>query len=87
MDPIDVLKMCLVRTHYDVMVSAERVKVLHASGAALYVWSAGGSDYARSTAEELGIVYCFAGFLPKPNLILDDMPVSEWPNCKHEYPG
>ena len=65
----------------------ERVKRLHAEGAILYLWSTGGQDYARATAEELKIANCFVAFLPKPTLILDDQPVSEWHGCAYEYPG
>ena len=65
----------------------ERVRSLHAEGAVMYLWSTGGAEYARATAEELKIAHCFAGFLPKPTLILDDQPVSEWRGCKYEFPG
>jgi len=65
----------------------ERVKRLHAEGAILYLWSTGGKEYARATAEELRIADCFVGFLPKPTLILDDQPVSEWRGCAYENPG
>lgn len=64
----------------------ERVKALHAEGNTLCLWNAGGADYAQATASALGIVNCFAGFLPKPNLIIDDMPVSEQPSCVNEDP-
>jgi len=52
----------------------------------LYLWSAGGADYARKSAQELGISDCFVAFLPKPNLIIDDQAVADWRYCKHEYP-
>jgi cation transport ATPase len=65
----------------------ERVRGLFAQGAVLYLWSTGGADYARASAAELGISDCFAGFLPKPNLIIDDQPVAEWRGCTYEYPG
>jgi cation transport ATPase len=65
----------------------ERVKRLHTEGAILYLWSTGGQEYAQATAEELNIAHCFVGFLPKPMLILDDQPVSEWRGCAYEYPG
>jgi hypothetical protein len=58
----------------------EHVRELHRSGATLYCWSAGGADYARRSACELGIEHVFAGFLPKPHLLVDDQPPSEWPN-------
>jgi hypothetical protein len=40
---------------------------LASSGAELYCWSAAGADYARSTAQRVGIEQCFVGFLPKPS--------------------
>lgn len=64
----------------------ERVKRLHQEGATIYLWSSGGAEYARNTAEELEISNCFVGFLPKPTVIIDDQPVSDWRYCKHEFP-
>jgi predicted HAD superfamily phosphohydrolase YqeG len=64
----------------------ERIRSLHAEGASLYLWSSGGADYARSVATDLGIETCFAGFLPKPTLIIDDQAVQDWRDCKHERP-
>ncbi len=64
----------------------ERVRALHQEGHTLYLWSTGGADYARSSAAELGLTACFAGFLPKPNLMIDDQPVADWRACTHEYP-
>ena len=65
----------------------DRVKLLHKEGAVMYLWSRAGAKYARATAEELKITHCFAGFLPKPTLILDDQPVSDWRGCTYEFPG
>jgi FMN phosphatase YigB (HAD superfamily) len=64
----------------------ERVKALHLEGAELYLWSTGGAEYARTTATELGLLDCFAAFLPKPNLIIDDQAVSDWRYCRHQLP-
>ena len=64
----------------------DRVKRLHAEGHSLYLWSMGGAEYARQSAIELGIEELFVQFLPKPNLMIDDQPVSEWRECSHEYP-
>jgi hypothetical protein len=64
----------------------ERVRALHLEGNTLYLWSTGGAEYAKSSAEELHIAECFSGFLPKPDLIIDDQAVSDWRACKHEYP-
>jgi hypothetical protein len=54
------------------------VRALARQGAVLHCWSTGGSDYARSAAAELGIEGCFASFLPKPNVIIDDQPLADW---------
>jgi hypothetical protein len=59
----------------------EHVRALDESGALLYCWSTGGAAYAESTASELGIADCFSGFLPKPNVIIDDQDVAEWRGC------
>lgn len=59
----------------------EHVRALEDGGAVLYCWSTGGAAYAESTARELGIADCFAGFLPKPNVIIDDQDVAEWRRC------
>jgi hypothetical protein len=67
-----------------VIVQVRRPK---AEGAMLYLWSSGGADYCRVTAAELGIAECFEGFLPKPNVHIDDQPVQEWRFCKHLHPS
>ena len=62
-------------------------RALKAQGAVLYCWSSGGSDYARQSAEEFGIADCFEAFLPKPNVLLDDMPMTAWPRFMTIHPG
>ncbi len=64
-----------------------RVRELHRQGVALYLWSSGGADYARASAEELGVSGCFIAFLPKPDAYIDDQAVHEWRYCKHVLPG
>lgn len=64
----------------------ERVKNLAAEGHTLYLWSTGGAEYAENIATELVIDGLFTAFLPKPELILDDQAVSDWRDCRHEYP-
>ena len=54
------------------------VRQLKVEGWELYCWSAGGREYAEQSAEELGIADCFAGFLPKPNPMIDDLPPHSW---------
>jgi hypothetical protein len=60
---------------------------LHGEGALLYCWSAGGAEYARKSAEEFGIAHLFVAFLPKPNVIIDDQRVVEWPRFLHVHPS
>jgi hypothetical protein len=63
-----------------------RVRKLKMGGATLYLWSTAGADYARATAEELRLTDCFAGYLPKPTVIIDDQPIQEWRDFRHYYP-
>ena len=63
------------------------VREMAEQGALLYCWSAGGADYARETAEALGIGACFMAFLPKPNVMIDDQRASDWPRCLHVLPS
>lgn len=65
----------------------ERVRRLRADGAVIYLWSTGGADYARGTAAELGIADCFAGFLPKPQVMIDDQDVAEWRRLVRVHPA
>jgi phosphoserine phosphatase len=65
----------------------ERVRNLHSGGAILYLWSSGGAEYARATAEELKITPCFAAFLAKPTHILDDQRISEWRDLVYVHPN
>jgi len=64
-----------------------RVRQLHAEGVALYLWSSGGADYARTSAVELHLEHCFVAFLPKPDAYLDDQSVDEWRYCRHVLPS
>ena len=57
----------------------QHVRDLHSQGAVLYCWSAGGAEYARNSAEEVGILDCFTAFLPKPNIMIDDQNSNNWP--------
>jgi cation transport ATPase len=66
---------------------SQHVAALAAEGAILYCWSSGGAEYAREVATELGIDQCFAAFLPKPHVILDDQEVGNWRRVAHVHPG
>ncbi len=52
------------------------VRRLKAAGCHLFLWSTGGGEYAESVARRLGIHDCFGGFLPKPDIAIDDNPNS-----------
>jgi predicted HAD superfamily phosphohydrolase YqeG len=65
----------------------KNIKALYENGAALYLWSSGGGEYARTSAVELGIDSCFIAFLPKPDMYVDDQAVHEWLYCTHVLPG
>ena len=63
------------------------VRALHTQGAVLYCWSSGGEQYARESARAMGIEECFVGFLPKPQILIDDQEVSEWRYCRTVHPS
>ena len=56
----------------------QHVRDLKAQGAELFCWSSGGADYARQSADELGIADCFSAFLPKPQVLIDDQETGAW---------
>lgn len=59
--------------------TVQRVRALAAQeDVVLYCWSSGGAEYAERVARGLGIGDLFAAFLPKPNLMLDDVHPGEW---------
>ena len=65
----------------------DRVRSLHQRGASLICWSAGGGEYARRSAMEVGLDQCFSHFLPKPNLMIDDQIPAQWPMCRVLHPA
>ena len=60
---------------------------LRDEGAELYCWSSGGANYARQSAQELGLEDCFLGFLPKPHVMLDDVEPSSWKRFVTVHPA
>jgi hypothetical protein len=70
-----------------VSAAVQHVRELHAQRAELYCWSSGGADYARASAEEVGVAECFAAFLPKPDVLLDDQPPAEWRRLLNVHPA
>ncbi len=65
----------------------EHIRQLRSQGAVLYCWSSGGSDYARKSAIEFGIEGCFEGFLPKPQVLIDDQSLCDWRNLIEVHPN
>ena len=63
------------------------IKQLKMQGAELYCWSSGGADYARASAMEFDLTECFAGYLPKPQVLLDDQAIEEWRYLLQIGPG
>ncbi|MEM1181483.1 MAG: DUF705 domain-containing protein [Acidobacteriota bacterium] len=84
-DVDDTLVRTVGTTRIPMPATIEAVKRLGAAGATLYLWSSGGGEYARQSARELGIEDCFVGFLPKPQLYIDDQPLPEWRYCEHRF--
>ncbi len=64
----------------------EHIKELRSQGAILYCWSSGGAEYAKNTAEDLGISNIFEAFLPKPQMLLDDQEVNDWRGLIQVHP-
>lgn len=55
------------------------VRELKKRGITMYCWSSGGASYARTAADEVGLVDCFEAFLPKPHILIDDVAIAKWP--------
>ena len=85
-DVDDTLIRSVGRTRITIPSAVEAVKRFYREGAVLYLWSSGGADYARESAEFLGLIDCFVAFLPKPHLYIDDQPVADWRFCRHVLP-
>ncbi len=65
----------------------EAIRRLHREDAALYCWGSGGAHYAQQSAEEFGVAECFAGFLPKPHILIDDVAIINWRRLRHVHPN
>ena len=72
----------LVRTvgtkHIPIVPTIRHIRQLKADGVQLFCWSAGGAEYAKQMASNLGILDCFAAFIPKPHVMIDDQAPGEW---------
>ncbi len=63
------------------------IRALHTQGAQLFCWSSGGAEYARASAAEFGLTDCFAAFLPKPDVLLDDQNIADWRTLRQVHPN
>lgn len=54
--------------------AVEAIRILYDGGCHLFLWSTGGAEYCRNTAERARIADLFEAFLPKPDIYIDDMP-------------
>ena len=63
------------------------IKTIDISQNKIYLWSRGGGDYAKATAIKLGIEMLVAGFLPKPDVMVDDQSLMEWTHMKTVHPN
>lgn len=69
----------------------EHIKQLKEQGATLYCWSLGSAEYAqkrkRCSTKELDIHHCFASFLPKPEVLIDDLKLENWHPLLEVHPN
>ncbi len=65
----------------------EHIRELWEQGATLYCWSSGGAEYAEASARKFGIDDCFSGFLPKPQVVIDDQALSSWAGFAEVHPN
>jgi hypothetical protein len=65
----------------------EAIRQLFAQGETLYCWSRGGAQYAQESAIEFGIEDCFVGYLPKPDVMIDDQAIDSWHHLQQVHPS
>jgi hypothetical protein len=54
--------------------AADALRRLKDHGCRLFLWTSGGAEYARTVAATYGLSDLFDAFLPKPDIVIDDMP-------------
>jgi hypothetical protein len=69
-----------------IIATIKHLKELKVQGAKLYCWSSGGAEYAKNSAQELGIIEIFEAFLPKPQMLLDDQEINDWKELIQVHP-
>lgn len=63
------------------------VRELYEHGALLYCWSSAGAEFAKQTATKVGLEACFQAFLPKPNVLIDDISIENWRKLLQIHPS
>lgn len=56
----------------------EFINSINQSNDSIYLWSRGGAEYCRQIAEKLNITSNIKGYLPKPDVLIDDCDISQW---------
>ena len=64
-----------------------KISELYNQDCQMYCWSSGGAEYAREIANELQIEHCFIGFLPKPDIMVDDQGPEKWTTLRVIHPN
>lgn len=67
--------------------AVQYVRDVFQAGYTLYLWSRGGAEYSREVARSLGIEHCFTGFLPKPDVVVDDRLHQLLDHCEFIHPN
>jgi len=57
------------------------LKLLKKAGMTLQLWSKGGADYARETADKFHLTEFFTSYAAKPDISIDDLPEDAHPVC------
>ena len=64
----------------------QHIRDLYEHGAELYCWSSAGASFAENVANSIGLVECFKAFLPKPNVMIDDIAITDWRQLLQIHP-
>lgn len=86
-DVDDTLIRSVGRKRIPITASIEFIRRRRLIGDVLYCWSRGGAEYCREIATEFGIADCFAAFLPKPDIVLDDSGPGLLNHCEFILPS
>ena len=65
----------------------QKIIELHRVDIEMYCWSSGGAEYAKEICIEFNIDHCFKGFLPKPNIMVDDQEINDWRFLSQHLPN